>query len=179
MPEHRAKQVLNIVRVQPGLRRLGAAGGDEVLLACRVEGREVVLLFDFDDLLDDAAALGQQFHQLLVDGVDLDAQVVEVGFWAVGHRGQGSARVGRKQGRGEAKAEIRRSKAERRPKPECRVWRGVGDFCPAGAAAFGFRTSGFGLLSAFDLRPSGFAAASVLGEWFFVAECKRIGNIGA
>ena len=80
MPEHRAEQVLNIVRVQPGLRGLGAAGGDEVLLAGGVEGREFVLLFDLDDFLDDAAALGQQFHHLLVDAVDLDAQVVEAGF---------------------------------------------------------------------------------------------------
>ena len=52
MAEHRAEQVFDVVGVQPGLRGLGAAGGDEVLLARRVKGGEVVLLFDFGDLLD-------------------------------------------------------------------------------------------------------------------------------
>ena len=80
MPEHRPEQVLDVVGVQPRLGGLGAAGGDEVLLARRVEGGQVVLLFDLGDLLDDAAALGQQVHQLLVDAVNLHAQRLEPGF---------------------------------------------------------------------------------------------------
>ena len=39
-----------------------------------------MLLFDFGDLLDHAAALGQQLHQLLVNAVNLLAQLVELGF---------------------------------------------------------------------------------------------------
>jgi len=47
-----------------------------------VKRRQVVLLFDLGDLLDDAAALSEQLHQLLVDGVNLLAQMVEAGFGA-------------------------------------------------------------------------------------------------
>ena len=109
MAQHRAEQVLDVVRVQPGLRGLGAAGGDEVFLARRVKGGEVVLLLDFGDLLDDAAALGQQVHQLLVDAVNLLAQRFQVGLghgrrasalgvdW-ISHRGQSSAAVWETQG---------------------------------------------------------------------------------
>ena len=84
MAEHRPEQVLHVVGVQPGLRGLGAAGGDQVLLARRVKGGQVVLLFDLGDLLDHLASLGQQVHQLLVDAVDLLAQLVELGL--VGRR---------------------------------------------------------------------------------------------
>ena len=80
MAEHRPEQVFDVIGVQPGLRGLGAAGGDEVLLASRVKGGQVVLLFDLGDLLDDAASLGQQLHQLLVDAVNLVAQLVEAGL---------------------------------------------------------------------------------------------------
>ena len=80
MAEHRPEQVLHIIRVQPGLRGLGAPGGDEVLFAGRVKGREGLLLFDLGNALDDALSLSQQVHQLLVQAVNLVAQLVEAGF---------------------------------------------------------------------------------------------------
>ena len=55
MAEHRAEQVFDVIGVQPSLRGLGAAGGDQILLACRVKGGQLVLLFDFGDLLDTGA----------------------------------------------------------------------------------------------------------------------------
>ena len=93
MAEHRAEQVFDVVRVQPGVRGLGAAGGDEILFAGRVEGGQVVLLFDLGDLLDDLAPLGQQLHQLLVNGVNLHAQLLKLGF--VGRRLGGAGCSGR------------------------------------------------------------------------------------
>lgn len=68
---HGAEEVFNVVGVEPGLGGLGAARGDEILLAGGVEGGEVVFLFDFGDLLDDLAAAGEEVHKLLVNGVDL------------------------------------------------------------------------------------------------------------
>ena len=61
------------------------------------------------------------------------------GIEARSHAGQ--RRIGRQRG----KSEGRRSKAERRPKPES-----------PSAPGFGLRISELGLLSAFDLRPSTF-----------------------
>ena len=78
--QHRPEQVLHVIRVQSGLRGLGAAGGDEILLAGRVKSGQVVLLFDLGDLLNHAASLGQQIHQLLVNAVNLLAELVELVF---------------------------------------------------------------------------------------------------
>ena len=56
----------------------------------------------------------------------------------------GAERIGR---RSQVKSEARRSKAERRPKPESRS-----------ASGFGIRISALGLLSALGFRPSDFKA---------------------
>ena len=126
MTEHRAEQVLDVVRVQPGLGGLGAAGGDEILLTSGVEGGQFVLLFDLGDLLDDLESLGQQLHQLPVNGVNLHAQLLQARLWGRagrsrlrgwarlaggllialaswvcwnGHRGQRECARGKRQGR--------------------------------------------------------------------------------
>ena len=57
--EDGAEEVFDVVGVEAGLGSLGAAGGDEVFLAGGMEGGEVVLLFDFGDLLDDLAAAAE------------------------------------------------------------------------------------------------------------------------
>ena len=80
MAEHRPEQVFHVIRVQPSLCGLGAAGGDQVLLASRVKGGLIVLLFDLGDLFDHWAPLGQQFHQLLVNAVNPLAQSAQFGF---------------------------------------------------------------------------------------------------
>jgi hypothetical protein len=100
-----------------------------------MESGQVVLLFDLDDLLDDAPPLSEQLHQLLVNGVDLIAQMVKAGFgrgrgagaggvgWT-GHREEGSERLVGNQGAGgmerksNPKPEIRDPKEIRHPKPE-------------------------------------------------------------
>ena len=92
MPHHGAKQVLDIIRVQAGPVRLGAAGGDEVLLAGRVEGGQIVLVFDLGHLLDDALPLGQQLDQLLVETINLLAQRFEAGGVCIAHCPQSSPR---------------------------------------------------------------------------------------
>jgi hypothetical protein len=49
MAHHGSEQVLNIVRIQPGLFGLFPTRGDKVLFTSGVEGRKIVLLLDLND----------------------------------------------------------------------------------------------------------------------------------
>ena len=62
LAEHCPEKVLDVIRVQPGLDRLGAPRREQVLLPRRVKSGQVLLLFDLGDLLDDPPPLRQQGH---------------------------------------------------------------------------------------------------------------------
>jgi hypothetical protein len=148
-----------------------------------------VLLFDLDDLLDDAPPLSEQLHQLLVNGVDLIAQMIEAGFgrgrgagaggvgWT-GHREEGSERLVENQGapRGQAgakpKTETRKPNEIRNPKSECGAGSGSQGRIEPGL----FRASDFGLPAVFGIRASDFDCRQA-GQ-FFVAQISRGAKLG-